>query len=172
MNFLLSKWPWWVDSLVLIILIMLGLYIFNDAPGFSGVFQAAFGYAQEAVDDGSLPQVEWDWHLGMAAGVFVGALGGALINKSWKFTLGFEEAQGLAGKSVLTILRGMAAGFLVMLGAILSGEAFYGQVAAAVELSAGAWFFLTVSLISGGITALFIERKSASGAGGKGKEDK
>ena len=171
MNFLLSKWPWWVDSLVLIVMIMLGLYIFNDAPGFSGVFQAAFGYAKEAVSDGELPAVEWDWQLGMIVGVFVGALGGALINKSWKITLGFEEAKGLAGKSIVTVVRGFLSGFLVMLGAVLSGEAFYGQVTAAVELSAGAWFFLTASLISGGITALFMERKSGGAASGS-KEEK
>ena len=163
MKFLKKKWLFGVNAILLIFMVMLGLYLFNDVIGFSGVFQAVFGYAQEAVAEQEMPKVDWDWQICMLGGVFVGALCGALINGSWKIIWAFEEIQGFGAKSVGTACLGIISGFLVMLGAILSGEAFYGQFAAAMELSAGAWFFLAVALISGGITALFLERTGKSG---------
>ena len=165
MKFLKKKWLFWINSLLLIFMVLLGLYLFNDVIGFSGVFQAVFGYAQEAVAEQEIPKVDWDWQICMLGGVFVGALCGALINGSWKIIWAFEESQGFSAKSIGTVCWGVVSGFLVMLGAILSGEAFYGQFAAAVELSSGAWFFLAVALISGGITALFLERTGKSGGG-------
>ena len=37
MKFLLAKWPFWVNALALIFMVMLGGYLFNDVIGFSGV---------------------------------------------------------------------------------------------------------------------------------------
>ena len=170
MKFLRKKWPFWINGIMLILLVLSGSYIFNDVLGFSGVFQAIFGYAEDAIAEKEIPQVDWDWQIALLGGVFVGALCGSLIHGSWKIMLAFEDAKGFAGKSAGTALWGMLSGFLVMLGAILSGEAFYGQFAAAMELSAGAWFFLLVTLITGGITALFIERRGQSAAGNGSKK--
>lgn len=163
MKFLQKKWPFAVNALLLVLMVILGLYLFNDVLGFTGVFQACFGYAEEAWQGREIPQVDWDWQIGMLGGVFIGGLCGALIHGSWKLVWGFEESKKIAGKSLGTALSGMASGFLVMLGAIMSGEAFYGQIAAAMEISAGAWLFLVTALTSGGITALFLERREKTG---------
>ena len=160
MNFLKKKWPFWVNALLLIFMIMLGLYLFNDTLGFSGVLKVLFGYANTAIREGGVPQVEWTWQIGVFGGVFVGALGGSLIHGSWKLAGAWEECGKFGEKVFKTAVLGILSGFLVMLGAILGGEAFYGQISAATELSAGAWFFLVIALAVGGITALFIERSS------------
>ena len=166
MKFLLAKWPFWVNALALIFMVMLGGYLFNDVIGFSGVFQAFSVYSGDVLYKQDIPLVEWDWQVGMLAGVFIGSVCGALLNKSWKVVPAFEEAGSLASKTFGTPVFGMIAGFLVMFGSIMAGETFYGQVVAAMELSAGAWAFLIVALITAGITALFIERRG--GSAGKG----
>lgn len=163
MKFLKAKWPFWVNALLLIFMVMLGTYLFNDIIGFSGFFQEFSIYTGEMLFKHDIPHVECDWQIGMLAGVFLGSLCGALINGSWKLVLAFEDAKGITGKSVGTAALGILSGFLVMFGSIMGGETFYGQVAAAMEMSAGAWCFLLVTLISAGITALVIERRGSSG---------
>ncbi len=172
MIFLQKKWPFAVNALLLSLMVLLGLYIFNDTLGFSGVFMAASGYAEEAVNSQDFPQLQWDWQLGMLLGIFVGGVCGSLIHRSWKIVFAWEECKGFSGTVFKTPLMGLLSGFLVMFGSIISGEAFYGQFAAAMELSAGAWFFLVAALTSGGITALFIERSREKHSGsGKGGEE-
>ena len=171
MLFLKKKWHSSVNALLLIFMIMLGLYLFDDNIGLYSALTALFGSAENAVRSSDMPQVEWSWQLGLLGGIFFGSFCGALINGSFKIVWALEDVSGFADKVFKTIFGSLISGFLVMLGAVLSGEAFYGQVTAAVELSAGAWFFLTASLISGGITALFMERKSGGAASGS-KEEK
>lgn len=167
MKFLQVKWPFWVNALLLIFMVILGTYLFNDVIGFSGVFHESAIYTTEMLSKQDVPPVYCDWQLGMLGGVFIGGLCGSLINRSWKLVLAFEDAKGMSGKSLGTAFWGILSGFLVMLGAILGGETFYGQVAAAMEMSAGAWCFLLTTLITAGILALFIERR---GSGGKSKD--
>ena len=93
MKFLLAKWPFWVNALALIFMVMLGGYLFNDVIGFSGVFQAFSVYSGDVLYKQDIPLVEWDWQVGMLAGVFIGSVCGALINKSWKVVPAFEEAE-------------------------------------------------------------------------------
>ena len=164
MNFLKKKWPFAANAISLVFMVMLGLYLFDDVLGFSGVFQAVFGYAEEAIAEESVPQIEWDWQIGMLLGIFIGSLCGSLIHGSWKFMLAFEDHKGFTGKVLHTPIWGFVAGFLVMLGAILGGEVFYGHFASAMEMAAGSWFFIVLTLISGGVTALFIERRRDGGA--------
>ena len=168
MNFLKKKWPFAVNGLLLSFMVLLGLYLFNDVLGFSAVFSAVFGYAGDAIRDGGMPEVEWSWQIGMLGGIFVGALGGSLIHGSWKFAGALEGSSGTFQKIVKTPLVCFITGFLVMFGAVLSGEVFFGQLAAAMELSVGAWFFLVTSLLCAGVVALFIERQRGKGDGGKG----
>ena len=170
MKFLQKKWPFWVNGLLLMFMVLLGLYLFNDILGFSNVFQALFGYAESALKQGGMPEIEWSWQIGMLAGVLLGASGGSMIHGSWKLCGALEGAKNFAGKTVKTAFTGIFSGFLVMLGSIAAGEAFYGQFAAALELSGGAWFFLVAALTSGGITALFIERSSNTAAGSKNEK--
>lgn len=175
MNFLKKKWPFAVNALLLSFMVLLGLYLFNDVLGFSAVFSAVFGYAGDAIRDGGMPKVEWSWQIGILCGVFIGALGGSLIHGSWKFAGALEGSKGFFQKAVKSPFVCFATGFLVMFGAILSGEVFFGQLAAAMELSVGAWFFLVTALLSAGVVALFIERQRGKADGGKagsGKADK
>ena len=159
MNFLKKKWPFAVNALLLSFMVLLGLYLFNDVLGFSAVFSAVFGYAGDAIRDGGMPDVEWSWQIGILCGVFIGALGGSLVHGSWKFAGALEGSKGAFQKAVKSPFICFATGFLVMFGAILGGEVFFGQLAAAMELSVGAWFFLVTALLSAGVVALFIERQ-------------
>ena len=168
MNFLRKKWPFAVNGLLLSFMVLLGLYLFNDVLGFSAVFSAVFGYAGEAIRDGEIPSVEWSWQIGMLCGIFVGALGGSLIHGSWKFAGALEGSSGMFQKVIKSPFVCFITGFLVMFGAILGGEVFFGQMAAAMELSVGAWFFLVTALLSGGVVALFVERQVGKSDGGKG----
>lgn len=167
MKFLKKKWPFPVNALLLCVLILLGLYLFNDVLGFSGVFKAFFGYANDAIRSREVPEVEWSWQVGIFCGVFIGAVGGSLIHGAWKFAGALEGCQSAAQKIFKSPFICMVSGFLVMLGAILAGEVFSGQFAAAMQLSAGAWFFLVTALLSGGVTALFVERQRGKSAGSK-----
>jgi len=85
MKFLQKKWPFWVNAMLLMFMVLLGLYLFNDTLGISKVFQALFGYAETAVRQQEVPEIEWSWQIGLLAGVLLGAAGGALIHGSWKF---------------------------------------------------------------------------------------
>ena len=167
MNFLKKKWPFAVNALLLSFMVLLGLYLFNDVLGFSAVFSAVFGYAGEAIREGGMPSVEWSWQIGMLFGVFIGALGGSMIHGSWKFAGALEGSSGMFQKIIKSPVVCFVTGFLVMFGAILGGEVFFGQLAAAMELSVGAWFFLVTALLSGGVVALFVERQVGKSDGGK-----
>ncbi len=169
MNLLTGKWPFVVNALMLVLLVLLGLYLFDDTLGFAGAFGELSVYAGSAVEKGGVPDSPppLDWVIGMLGGVFLGGVSGALLNGSWKVALAFEEEKTFGWKLLKTIVFGILSGFLVMLGSLLAGEAFFGQFAAAMELSAGAWLFLIAALASGGVTALFLERRGSGGAGGK-----
>ena len=165
MNFLKKKWPFWVNSLMVVFMVLLGLYLFNDTLGSAQVFKAFSGYASDALQNKEMPKIDWTWQIALMCGVFAGALCGALIHGSWKLVLALEDAQSMTGKALKTAVSGVVSGFLIMFGTIISGEVFYGQVAAAMELSAGAWFFLVTACAVGGITALFIERRNSASSG-------
>ena len=163
MLFLKKKWNSAVNALLLIFMIMLGLYLFDDNIGLFSTLSAVFGSAENAVRNSDMPQVEWSWQLGLLGGVFFGSFCGALINGSFKIVLAVEDTSSFSGKVFKSSLGSLISGFLVMLGAIMAGDVLFGQVAAAMEISSGAWFFLVFALITAGITALFIERRKSSG---------
>ena len=172
MLFLKKKWHSSVNALLLIFMVMLGLYLFDDNIGLFSTLSAVFGSAENAVRNSDMPQIDWTWQLGLLGGVFFGGFCGALITGSFKIVWGLEDAHGFSGKVFKSIFYSLLSGFLVMLGAIMAGDILFGQLAAAMEISAGAWFFLVFALITAGITALFIERRTQnSGTGAKtGKE--
>ena len=155
-----------MNALLLIFMVMLGLYLFDDNIGLFSTLEAVFGSAENAVRNSDDLQVDWTWQLGLLAGVFFGSFCGALINGSFKIVWALEDVQGFTGKLFKSIFHSLFSGFLVMLGAIMAGDVLFGQLAAAMEISAAAWFFLVFALITAGITALFIERR-AQGSGAK-----
>lgn len=172
MNFLRKKWPFWLNAILLILMVLSSLYLFDDAVGFAGLFNNMYDYAGDAVREKDIPGIDWSWQAGLLAGVFAGGVCGSLIHGNWKIVCWWEECSGAAGKFFKTVFGGIFSGFMVMFGAILCGEVFCGQFAAAMELSAGAWFFLITALASGGITALFIERCRSKNSAGNGGKDK
>ena len=169
MLFLKKKWHSSVNALLLVFMIMLGLYLFDDNIGLFSTLSAMFGSAEAAVRNVEAPGIEWSWQLGLLGGVFFGSFCGALINGSFKLVFALEDAVGFSGKVFKTVFYSLISGFLVMLGAIMAGDILLGQVAAAMEISAAAWFFLTFALITGGITALFIERRKSGSESSKDK---
>ena len=171
MLFLKKKWSSSVNALLLVFMIMLGLYLFDDNIGLFSTLTALFGSAENAVCAADMPQVKWSWQLGLLGGIFFGSFCGALINGSFKIVWALEDVSGFTGKFFKSVFGSLISGFSVMLGAIMAGDVLLGQVASAMELSAAAWFFLVFSLITAGITALFIERKNSGGsAAAKSKE--
>ena len=172
MLFLKKKWHSSVNALLLIFMVMLGLYLFDDNIGLFSTLSAMFGSAETAVRNSDMPQFEWSWQLGLLGGVFFGSFCGALINGSFKLVLVLEDAGGFAGKVFKSVFYSLFSGFLVMLGAIMAGDVLLGQIAGAMEISAASWFFLVFALITAGITALFIERRKQGGSADSGTKDK
>lgn len=164
MLFLKKKWPAPVNALLIIFMVMLGLYLFDDNIGLFSTLSAVFGSAENAVRNSDMPQMEWSWQLGLLGGVFFGSFCGALINGSFRIIFALEGSSGFSGKVLKSIFYSLLSGFLVMLGAIIAGDVLLGQIAAAMEISSAAWFFLVFALITAGITALFIERRNQGSA--------
>ena len=170
MSFLKKRFPAWCNGFCLVIMVMLGLYLFDDNPGLFGALSTFFNSANDAVQTADMPQVELSWQLGLLGGIFFGGFCGSLIQGSFKLVFALEDAKGFTGKTIFTVLWSIFAGFLVMLGAVAAGEILFGQLAAAMELSAGAWFFIVTALIAAGITALFVERRGGvEKSSGKGE---
>ncbi len=170
MNILTAKWPFVVNAFMLALLVMLGLYLFDDTLGLAKAFNDLSGYAEKAVEKGGVPDSPppLNWLVGILAGVLIGGISGGLLNGSWKFAIAFEEEKQFGWKLLKTAIFGVASGFLIMLGSLLAGEVFFGQFAAAMQLSPGAWLFLITALLCGGVTALFAERRQTGGGeGGK-----
>jgi len=166
-----GKWKFAVDALIVIALVMLGLYLFDAAPDFTGSFGRLAGCAGKAVEQKGAEVPPLDWTMGILFGVVIGGLSGGLITRSWRWVFCFEDEPKSNWKWLKTILLGMLAGFCVMLGSLLAGDVPAGHVANAMELSPGAWMFLVIAFFSAGATGLFLERVR-EGAPKSGKTEK
>lgn len=163
MKILTGKWPFYISGLLLPLLAVLGLYLFDDVLGMSDAAVAFSGYCSEAIEEkaiGSLPGL--DWQNGILIGLLIGALAGSLCSGNWKFQFFFDDQKGFGAKFVKTILYSFIGGFLVMLGSQLAGETLFGQYAAAIQLSAGAWIYLVVFFVVALILSLLFEQHSSS----------
>ena len=69
MNFLKKKWPFWVNSLMVVFMVLLGLYLFNDTLGSAQVFKAFSGYASDALQNKEMPKIDWTWQIALMCGV-------------------------------------------------------------------------------------------------------
>ena len=148
------------------LLIIGGLYLFDAPVGMSNGYLALSHYWGKVIEHRQLNQApEIDWQTGFLIGIFGGALLTALISRQWKFEVFPDDLR--RGNAVvsagLALLYGLGGGFLVMLGLQLAGDSFFGQWAAAVQLSAGAWIFLLAFFITGAMTAIVMARRSGEG---------
>lgn len=156
-----GHWPFWITGSVLAFLAISMLYLFDEAPGMSdGMLMVAEFCKTSAKEHAVATPPPLDWQTGFLGGIFIGAMGCALISGKWKIHLKPESMPGGitfgVGKAVLT---GFCGGFLVMLGLQLSGDSFFGQWISAMQLSSGSWLFLGVFIATSIITSVLLARR-------------
>ncbi len=160
-----SKWSFWISGLVIALIFNLALYLFDSPIGMSNGYLPLSQYCVKVIDNGKIyapPAI--DWQTGFLLGIMLGAFITALLSGDWKFELyppemGKEFFPAL-GKS---ILKGVFGGFMVMLGLQIAGDSFFGQWAAAMQLSAGAWLFLITFFVTGTILSIILSKRAGEG---------
>lgn len=161
-----SKWSFWISGLVIALLFNLALYLFDSPIGMSDGYLPLEQYCGKVISKGSLKSPpSLDWQTGFLFGIMIGAFIAAVLSGCWKFEF-FPADMGKEffpafGKSVL---KGFLGGFLVMLGMQIAGDSFFGQWAAAMQLSAGAWLFLITFFVTGTVLTILLAKR-AEGAG-------
>ena len=118
------------------------------------------------LDNGELPDTG-EWYFWFLCAIPAGAFLASLAGKKFKFSL---VANGTAKNLVCwwkTIVSGVAGGMLTAAGALLAGNMFWNQTAAAADFRAGGWLFVAAMLI----TAVLIQlvRNNSSGRKDPGK---
>lgn len=164
-----KSWPFYVSGPVLALLVVLSLYLFNDSIGLGEAMTVASEHCVEGVQEQEWDALPLDWQMGLLLGVFLGALGTAVL--SGKYKPQFSDVAGPVPLRIfMTPVYGIIGGFLMMTGIQLSGDSVFGQFAAAIQLSGGAWVFLIAMVITAVLLAVLLaqrEGKAASGKGGK-----
>ncbi|OGV58009.1 MAG: hypothetical protein A2X49_01470 [Lentisphaerae bacterium GWF2_52_8] len=170
-KFLTGKWSVFVSGAAVALLILLALYLLNTPVGMNDAYIALSKYcgkslAKRAVAESSI----LNWQSGFLGGIFIGGLLAAIFGGDWKFRLSAPEVKGkgLIGAVGWTPLQGLAGGFLVMLGLQLAGDSFFGQWAAALQLSTGSLIFVAVSLLFATIATVVFTFFSGGGETGIG----
>ncbi|MFA7229796.1 MAG: YeeE/YedE thiosulfate transporter family protein [Victivallaceae bacterium] len=164
MNVLTQKWPFYISGTVLAFMIVLCLYLFDDTIGMSDGMLVVSEYCNTAVQEKMVESPPpLDWQTGFLGGIFIGALAASLMSGTWKFKLFQEGEKGIMRKFLTTAACGLGGGFLVMLGLQLTGDSFFGQWAAAIQLSAGAWVFLIACFVVASGVAILLERRREGG---------
>ncbi len=171
MNLFSAQWPFYVTGTLLALLLAGSLYVFNDPIGLSDAMTSISEYCDEAVSDGELPDSgpALDWQIALLFGLFLGALVAAASAGKFKAEFLLEGSGGITTGALLTIGGGLAGGFLMMFGVQLAGDTVWGQCAAAIQLSGGAWIYLGAMALSAATLAILLERKGGGGNGGGGK---
>ncbi len=173
MNLFTAKWPFFISGPLLALLMIFALYVFDDVIGMGDAMTVATEYGTKAVQRQKLDAPPpLDWQLGLLFGMFLGALVAVLIGNKFKPEC-FSEGDGsFTVKTLRTVGGGIAGGFLVMLGIQLAGDSVFGQLAAAMQLSGGAWMFLLAMTVTGSALAILLERRGEGGGKGGGKSSK
>ena len=161
MNIVTGKWSFYINGALIALLIVFCLYLFDDTLGMGDGMVVVSEYCNTAVKDKAInPPPALDWQTGFLCGIFIGALAASIISGKWKIRfMQDSEGDGIAATFVKTIVFGLAGGFLVMLGLQLAGDTFFGQWAAAIQMSSGAWIFLISTFGIATMTAILMERR-------------
>ncbi len=164
-NIFTAKWPFWVAGVGLPALLALGLWCFDAPLGLSQSWLMLVEYFDRGAE--GLPPL--DWRTALAGGIFIGALIGSAASGGFKLEATLPGVAGGAGTQLLkTLLLTVAGGFLLMAGALLAGEAPFGQLAAAIQLAPGGWLYLGGFLSAAIFLAVLLAQKG--GAGGSGRK--
>jgi hypothetical protein len=171
MNILTGKWSFYINGALIALLIVLCLYLFDDSLGMGDGMVMISQYCNDSVKDKTLnPPPPLDWQTGFLGGIFIGALSASIISGKWKIRIKQDsEGEGIMLTLFKTVAFGIVGGFLVMMGLQLAGDTFFGQWAAAIQMSAGAWVFLISSFGVAATIAILMERRKESGAKGGDK---
>lgn len=164
-----EKWPFYLSGVLMALLILIGLYLFDAPVGMSNGYLALSHYWGGVIENRKITEPPMiDWQTGFLIGIFGGALLTALLSRQWRFELFPSDLKqsNAAASAGISLLYGLGGGFLVMLGLQLAGDSFFGQWAAAMQLSSGAWIFLLAFFITGALTAIVMARRG-NAKGGK-----
>ncbi len=168
MNLLTAKWPFYISGTLLALMMVLSFYVFDDVIGLGDAMTVVTEYCGDTVMDRSMGEPPpLDWQLGLLIGLFVGSLVGAVVGNKFKPEFMSDGDGSFTVKILRTVGCGMLGGFLTMLGIQLAGDSVFGQLAAAVQLSGGAWVFLIAMSVTGCALAILLERRGEGGASGK-----
>ena len=147
-----SKWPPYMAGPALAFLFIMSFYLLDSPLGISEGYNELSQYCRESIQskklEGYPPLV---WQTGFLAGVLLGALVAAVMTSNWKFTVFPEDrkSKGIIASAWVTPIQGIVGGFLVMLGLLIAGDSFLGLWASAIQLSTGAWIFMSSIVIWG-----------------------
>ena len=171
MNIVTGKWSFYINGALIALLIVLCLYLFDDSVGMGDGMVVVSQYCTSSVKDKALnAPPPLDWQTGFLGGIFIGALSASIISGKWKLRIKQDsEGDGIMKTYFKTVVFGVGGGFLVMLGLQLAGDTFFGQWAAAIQMSTGAWVFLISSFAVAATIAILMERRKESGAKEGGK---
>ena len=150
MNIFTGKWNEIVSGAVIALFFIITLYILNTPIGLSNSYLMLSEYCQDVIHAEKIIEPDfWNWETGFLFGILLGGLIASLVDKVWQFCIFPEERQTkeILPSAALTPLLGIVGGFLVMLGLQLAGDSFMGQWAAALQLSTGAWLFITLTFL-------------------------
>ncbi|MEA4863703.1 MAG: YeeE/YedE thiosulfate transporter family protein [Victivallaceae bacterium] len=170
MRFLTVRWPFYACAVAFTLIFLAQFYLLDRPVMLRDGFSTVAEYGEKAVRKHDLrnPPPLSDAS-GLVIGIVAGGLLGALCDKKCKLKLR-PQRTGMFQSAFL----GLAGGFLVMLGALIAGDMFLGEIASAIQLSRGAWLFLGAAFVTAGIIAVFAmnsreQRKKGAGPGA-GKE--
>lgn len=159
-----KSWPFYISGTVLAFLTVLSLYMFNDSIGLGDAMTMASEHCVEGVTEQDWDALPLDWQLGLLLGIFLGALGTSALSGGFKPK--FSDGSGSVPRRMfITPVLGILGGFLMMTGIQLSGDSVFGQFAAGMQLSGGAWIFLIAMAVSAVLLAcLFAQRGGRNSA--------
>ena len=168
MKFLTRPWPFFVCAAMFAGLFLAHLY-------FLDMRVSTIDPLAEVVKHGSENVESRDYYkppplnlaTGLAAGLFLGGLVGALCSRSFKLRLRPRRMGAMAA-----IPLGIVGGFLVMLGSMIAGEAPVGQMAGAMQLAWSAWIYIGCAFITAMlIITFFINSRTQKSAGKEGEKE-
>lgn len=159
MKSLCAKLPFFAVAPILALLLVASLCLFDGNTGLSDAMTAFSEYCDEAVINREIPDTPTlEWQHVLLIGILIGAVLAAVLTKAFKLEFTFGGANHFSD-FLKTAGSGIAGGFLMMLGIQLAGDTVWGQWAAAIQLSSGAWLFLAAMTITGVVLAILFEQR-------------
>ena len=159
---LTGKWSSYLSGTIIAFFFVFTLYVLDSSAGMSDAYIMISAYCDESIHAGSVKEFLLDWQTGFLGGICIGALIAAIFGGDWKIRMIPESSgKGMIASAGITVITGLAGGFLVMLGLQIAGDSFLGQWAGALQLSTTSWVFFISLLIWGIVFTAIIAAKVA-----------